>query len=332
LNHSPSVTWKAKTLILAAVCACVFVFPTGNALSQSTLTKVTLLSGTVPQQVGAPAVAAAKGFFKDEGLNVEYITFTTGVAAGESFTSGQGDFIIAGDFPSMKLWTTGDAVGIVPHTDAPDALILVSKASIKSAGDLAGKKVATQVGSTLEAFVYKYLDRGGVSPSAVKLINLAPPEMVIALDGGEIDAYAWVQPYGWRSLEVSGDKVHILATAKGLMTERVVLNVRKSFAQAHPDVVERMVRAIVKGSRFITAKPAEGSDVIAKFLKLDVNMTARIVGILKFDPTYSSQFRADMDGLADFMVTNGKLSRKVAWSNDFAAQFLSSADPKLVQN
>ena len=328
MNHFSSI----MRILFCAVCAWALAWPTQNAFSQSALTKVTLLSGTVPQQVGAPAVAAAKGFFKEEGLDVNYITFTTGVAAGESFVSGQGDFIIAGDFPSMKLWETGVALGIVPHTDAPDALIIVSKADIKSAADLVGKKVATQVGSTLEAFVYKYLDRGGVSRSTVKLVNLAPPEMVIALDRGEIDAYAWVQPYGWRSLDVSGDKVHILTTARGLMTERVVLNVRKTFAQANPDVVERMARAIVKGSRFIMANPAEGSGIIAKFLKLDANTTSRIVSILKFDPTYSSQFRADMEDLANFMISSKKLGRKVDWSNDFNAQFLSSVDPKLVQN
>lgn len=326
--------WNAKSLkiglYLSAVCAAA-PFVT-DAQSQTQPIRVTLLSGTVPQQVGAAAVAQTKGFFKDEGLEVQYITFTTGAAAGEAFVSGQGDFIIAGDFPSMRLWTTGAAVGIVPHTDSPDALILVSRADIKSPADLRGKRVATQVGSTLEPFIYKYLDKGGVDRSAIKLINLAPPEMVIALDKGEIDAYAWAQPYGWRSLDVSGSKVHILSTAKGLMTERVVLNVRKSFGQERPDVVARMVRAIVKGSNFITSNRTEGSEIVAKFLKLDVPTTTRIIGILNFDPTYSAQFKSDMDELAGFMISSGKLTRKIDWSTDFAPQFLQSVDASLVKN
>lgn len=336
MNAMPSL-FRPKHPPVSSVTLCLIVlvslmFMATDVRAAPELTKVTLLSGTVPQQVGSPAVAQAKGFFKEEGLDLQYITFTTGAAAGESFVSGQGDFIIAGDFPSMKLWTLDAAVGIVPHTDSPDSLILVSKADIKSAADLKGKKVATQIGSTLEPFIYKYLDRGGVARSAINLVNLAPPEMVIALDKGEIDAYAWAQPYGWRSLDLSGAKVHILSTAKGLLTERVVLNVRKSFAHDHPDVVNHMVRAIVKGSAFITAHREDASQIVAKFLKLDVPTTDRIMGILNFDPTYSSQFRADMDDLADFMVNTGKLKRKINWSTDFAPQFLQSADAQLVKN
>lgn len=302
-----------------------------TVLAQAAPSQVILLSGTVPQQVGAPVVAAAKGFFKSEGLEVQHIPFTTGAAAGEAFVSGQGDFIIAGDYPAIKLWASGVAVGIVPHTDAPDALIIVSKVGIKGPGDLRGKTLATRLGSTLEPFVYKYLERGGLTKNDVKMIDLAPPEMVIALDKGDIDAYAWAQPYGWRSLEVSGPKVHILTTAKGMLTERVVVNVRRAFLERRPEDVTRFVRAIVKASDYIREHPQDASQLVANFLKLDVPTTARIMGILNFRPIYSRAFRADLDAMADYMIQQKALAKPIDWSSAFRPDFLKATRTDLVE-
>lgn len=323
---------RATTLAVATLGTLCLVGLAAPALdAEAATSKVVLLSGTVPQQVGAPVIASAKGFFKSEGLEVQHIPFTTGAAAGEAFLSGQGDFIIAGDYPAIKLWASGVAVGIVPHTDAPDALIIVSKANIKTARDLRGRTIATRLGSTLEPFVYKYLERGGLSKSEVKMIDLAPPEMVIALDRGDIDAYAWAQPYGWRSLEVSGSKVHILTTAKGILNERVVVNARRTFAERRPEDVTRFVRAIVKASDYIRGNPKEASQLVARFLKLDVPTTERIMSILNFNPTYSPAFRADLDEMADYMIGQKALTARIDWGNAFSPEFLKAVRGDLVQ-
>ena len=135
----------------------------------------------------------------------------------------------------------------------------------------------------------------------------------------------------WRSLEVSGKKVHILTTGRGIVGDRVVFSVRKSFAQTHPDETTKAVRAIVNASRFIMANRDEAAAIIAKFLRLDLPSTKQIMEILNFDPTYSPKFRADMEWMSSFMLSQKALTRPVDWTVDFAPQFLKAVDPGLVK-
>jgi len=75
--------------VLIALVTVGQLLAAGSAQAQE---KVRIFSGTdehwVPLQV-----AKAKGYFSDEGLDVELTVFTTGATATEAFRAGRGDFI-----------------------------------------------------------------------------------------------------------------------------------------------------------------------------------------------------------------------------------------------
>src|ERR1700753_4219155 len=71
--------------------------------------KVRIFSGTDEHWVPFH-VARQKGYFADEGLDVEVTVFTTGTTAVEAFRAGHGDFVSAGDLPSSALWQGGNVI------------------------------------------------------------------------------------------------------------------------------------------------------------------------------------------------------------------------------
>ena len=190
--------------------------------------KVRIFSGSdehwVPLQV-----AKAKNYFGAQGIDAEITVFTTGAAATEAFRAGRGDFISAGDLPSAAMWQSGNVIGLAPMSHDTEIFGIVGNKSINSPQDMQGKKVATRVGSTGEFLLYRYLSTGGLSRSDVNIVDLAPPEMVIALTQGNIDAFAWLAPFTTRAIS-SGQNVKLIASAKGLANNRIIMSVRNPSA------------------------------------------------------------------------------------------------------
>ena len=146
--------------------------------------------------------------------------FTTGAAATEAFRAGRGDFISAGDLPSAAMWKMRQCRSAWrPMSSDTEIFGIVGKKDINSPQDLRGRKVATALGSTGEFLLYRYLATGGVPPSEVNIVDLAPPEMVIALVHGDIDAFAWLAPFTTRAISTGKDVKFIPAPKDWRTTE-----------------------------------------------------------------------------------------------------------------
>ena len=189
-----------------------------------------------------------KAYFTAEGIDVKVTVFTTGAAATEAFRAGRGDFISAGDLPSAAMWKNGNVIGVAPMSSDTDIFGIVGKSSINTPKDLIGRKVATPIGSTGEFLLYRYLATGSVSPSQVTVVSLAPPEMVISLVRGDIDAFSWLAPFTTRAIS-SGKEIKLITSAKGLANNRIIMNVTKSFRAKHPDAVTESFESRAQGHR-----------------------------------------------------------------------------------
>jgi ABC-type nitrate/sulfonate/bicarbonate transport system substrate-binding protein len=321
--YNAAAMWKssAVVLLLAALATWCPVAAAEDA-------KVRLFSGTdehwVPFQV-----AKTKGYFSDEGLDVEVTVFTTGATAVEAFRAGRGDFVSAGDLPSAAMWQTGDVVGIAPLSSDTDIFSIIGRKDINSPADLRGRKVATRMGSSGEFLLDRYLASGGLSPSDLKVVDLAPPDMVVALVHGDIDAFAWLAPFTTRAIAIAPD-LKLITSAKGLANNRIILSVTRSFAEQHPDVVRKVLRATRRAVDFVRANPQEATEIWAQAVQGDAKQSAPVVRLIHFDMTFDDAFVDDMSGLAKFMVQKGALKGPINWSSAMNTTFLRAVDAKLV--
>jgi NitT/TauT family transport system substrate-binding protein len=315
--------WRCLVFAIA-IAAAVF----GSEMSNAADPKIKIFSGTdehwVPLQV-----AKAKGYFAAEGLDAEITVFTTGAAATEAFRAGRGDFISAGDLPSAAMWKGGSVVGIAPMSSDTEIFGIVGKKNIKSPQDMRGRKVATALGSTGEFLLYRYLASGGVSPSDLTIVGLAPPEMVISLVRGDIDAFAWLAPFTTRAID-SGKDISLITSAKGLANNRIVLNVTRSFHEQHPDLSQKVIKAIGRAIEFTNSDPDEATKIWAAAVQGDVNRSIPVVKLIHYGMALDDAFVTDMNELAKFMVQKGALKAPIDWSRDFDSLALRNVDPKLV--
>lgn len=326
---------RQPLLVLAAV-ALVMAALTPPATAQPKKDKYTYLIGSTPQF--APIVVGVnKGFCKELGLNVELKLFTSGGVAAQSYIGGQGDFVNTGDWPAMRTWlqtrnSKDPIVGIHPSTHYTELSVVVARKDIKSAQDFKGKTMGVWLGTTSEFFAAKFLDAHGVPLDSVKYRNVQPAEMVVALDRGDIDGYTIWQPFGWRSLEVSGpNKVHILSTGKGFFTEYMVSSVRKSMLDQDPDAVKAMVECTRSGGQYAARNLDEAADIVGKQFKIPPEHARRMIEVMSMDVRYTPNFRKDMDNLSKFMVEKDKSAGHIDWNTMFDPRGLKSVDPSLAQ-
>lgn len=315
----------SRRTLLVATCALGMAATVSRTLAAEA---VTIFSGTdehwVPLQV-----AKAKGYFSDEGLDATVTVFTTGTTATEAFRAGRGDFISAGDLPSTAMWETGEAIGIAPMSSDTDIFGIVGKKGINSPKDLRGRKVATRVGSTGEFLLYRYLASGGVAPSEVNIIDLAPPDMVVALAHGDIDAFSWLAPFTTRAISSSKD-IKLITSAKGFANNRIILSASRSFHGRHPELLPKVIRAVRRAIDFVRMNPEQATQMWANAVQGDPKQSLPVVKLIHYDMTFDNAFVSDMNALANFMIAKGALKRPIDWVKDMDVTALRQVDPKLV--
>lgn len=323
---------KAVTVAFSAVFAASVVSSVAAAPKKD---KYQFLTGSTPQ-FAAPVVAVEKGWCKDMGLDIEIKKFTSGGVAAQSFIAGQGDFMDTGDWPAVRTWLlTQDKddpiVGLAPDAHYGDLTVVMSKSEITDPKQLKGKKVGVWLGTTSEFFASLYLDKNGVPLDSVSYVNVKPAEMVPALDSGDIDAFVIWQPFGWKSQEVSGNKVHELSTAEGYFTEFVVVSTRKSLLDNDPDAAKVMLECMKKGGEWAAKNQKEASKIVGDFFKIPPETVMKMISVMNMDPTFTTKFRKDMDDLNNFMISKGKSKSRINWNKHFDARGLESVSPMLVK-
>src|SRR5205823_3700088 len=95
-------------------------------------------------------------------------------------------------------------------------------------------------------------------------VNLNPPDMSAALVKGDIDAYVIWEPFVYNAYKELGEKTAVRFLDRDIYTLPFNVAVRRDFAEQHPDIVQRALRAVIQGEKFINEHPAEAITITAK--------------------------------------------------------------------
>ena len=305
----------------AAAAAAAFA-PFNIVRAQQKLRPMQIVLGTTPQFTNV-IIGLTKGFYEKEGLPVDIRYFTSGSAATQAFRAGNGDVVVSGDLPSLRLWVNGDGIGLCPQAHY-DLSMIVTRDSIKSPADMRGKKIGVLFGSTSEYFIGKYLAGGGMTIKDIQAINLTPAEMVTGLDRGDIDGFVLWEPFGWKATEtIKG--VHILTTAGPYFQEWEACTTNRKYAETHQAELVAFLKGLDAAGKWIPGHVDEASQSVADALRTqDVALVKRMVSVINYDISYTPKFRKDMDELAGF------LKNKIDWNTMFDPRFLRLANRSFV--
>jgi NitT/TauT family transport system substrate-binding protein len=251
-------------------------------------------------------VAAKRGLFAKEGLDVDLERVASGTEAIAFLT--QGTIDVGGIAIVTSLWNgwnRGLDIKIVapgalePFKDSPTKLVLrkALQGKVKSVAGLKGMRVAVAggPGSGGEYLLSKALERGHLTIRDVNVINLANPDMPAAFAGGSIDAAILGSPFADQVIE-SGNGVALANDlTPGLMTVAFVGSGK--FIKERPEVAERFVLALMQAARLMQGKDYLAPENMAAYLAY-TNSTA--AAIRKGSPVvYDPDQVIPVKGLAD---------------------------------
>ncbi len=220
-------------------------------------------------------VAKDKGFFSEEGVEVELKEFTAGKFALQAFLSGSIDFAVSGEVPVCLASLQGNKIRVVSqvveNTTKEVRVVALKDGTEKDAKTYfksKKRKLATSFGGGPEFFTYSFLQHHQIGKDEIEILSQTPQDMPAALESGSLDAISIFDPFAFIAERRLGDKVVTFADT-ALYSELYVLDVRPEQIEKNPEVIESILRAFVKAATFIEKNPDEAKQVMQKYTKLD---------------------------------------------------------------
>ncbi len=220
-------------------------------------------------------IAQIKGFFRDEGLDLEFIQMSVGVTI-TALTTGDIDYAAPLD-SIVRASARGQPLkAFISFVNKP-MHYLVSRPEFNSVRDLKGKIIAvSSYGGSMQYSMNAVLKAYGLDSDKkdVQVVALGDGPVVLeALKRGVVDACIVLIPYvivaeklGFKLLANAGDFIDL--STPGLGTNDKLLRER-------PDQVKRVVRAALSGLLFLRQNRDESIRIMMEWLALDKDTAGR---------------------------------------------------------
>lgn len=266
-----------KTILIGVLVILIFII---SACSNSNTTGKPIQENkpiTIGMQVGPAStllmVAKDKGFFEDEGLNVELKEFTAGKFALQAFLAGSIDMAASGEVPVTLASLQGNkfyiVTQVVERTKNEVRVIALKDGNLNNPEEYfksKKRKLATSFGGGPEVYTYNFLKKYNIPD--VEIISQKPEDMPIALQSKTVDAIAIFEPFAFFAEQKVGNESITFKDDK-LYSELYVLSAKREWVEANPEIVEKILRALDRASEFIEKNPEESKSILMKYTKLD---------------------------------------------------------------
>jgi NitT/TauT family transport system substrate-binding protein len=308
----------------------VLFAPRGDA---QTLKKVRMGSSSTNVSFLAIYTALHRGFYKDEGIDLEIIQMSANLTSAA---------ILSGDLDYSAAVTgliggavRGQPMKVLLFTVERPLLFLMSKKEITDPKQLRGKKIAgSSPGGSATLLAVKALRHYGLEPgrdvSVLPMGGTAAGRFAV-LESGVVDASLLSVPEniialekGYNELIFLGDIVRFAQNGFGTSEKKI---------RENPDEVYRMVRATLRGLKFIWDKNNQDAvtDVMMKQWrvsdrKMAAEMTKQVSRVLTKDARVNPE---SVQELIDSQRENAKVAKPVSVADVTDYSFLEKARKEL---
>lgn len=141
------------------------------------------------------------------------------------------------------------------------ALAVRKDSPIKTLADLKGRKIAATKGTDPYLFTLRSLEQAGLGKDDVELVHLQHPDGRVALERGDVDAWAGLDPHLAASQLQSGARIlyrNLDFNSYG------VVSVTEGFAAEHPQTIKQVLQAYEKARQWARENPEPLAELLAK--------------------------------------------------------------------
>lgn len=323
-------------LLVALLAVALSLASAGPAVggAAAPLTKVsTGIVGAI-DQLGTP-VALDRGFFEKWSLDVTIARpYPTGVdqlnalQAGEIQIGQVGVPMIGAVIRGMDLVILGNYTGSAARlgSDATMALVAREGSGIKP-GDLQslkGKRIAASFGTINHLYVLGLLEKAGLKPADVTLVNTPPQEMPVALLAKGIDAFSGWDPWPIAALKDVPGSSEVIRGGQviGFLGFLVAL---RGWAEKNAATVERFLAARAEADKWMRANPAGTAQIAARWLpgtRPEIALEAMKYNVQQLDIRISANNYRALHSANDRLNKLGHLPSVIDVNKAFAPQYI----------
>jgi len=264
-------------------------------------------------------VAIEKGYFKEQGIDVEFKTILSSGDRIAALTAGSVAFSNLGRVAVIAEMARGNQAFyyFANVDDSPGNEGCWARAGIASIKDLKGKKVAAN--TSAEITLAGLLRANGMTQKDIQYLNLPPNEMAPALAKGDIEAACVWQPL-LGGLQQAAPDGKLLGTDKETdtyakfktMASPDIMIISRKLVDEHPDQARKLAVAVMKGADFTNENPEEAAKAIAHYFKKPADeILAGIKGFqyfgLKNWPEHIKLHTQQMQELSQWLYDNNKI-------------------------
>ena len=212
--------------------------------------------------------------FKAEGIGVKWLLSAGSNKANEYLRSEAVDFGSTAGSAALLARANDSPIQTVYIYSKPEwaALVVRKDSDISSVQQLKGKKVAATKGTDPYFFLLQSLHEVGLSAADVEVVNLQHSDGKVALERGQVDAWAGLDPHMAQTELEQGSKLiyrNIDFNTYGF------LNARAAFVEAYPEQTRRVLAAYERAREWILAHPDDAAQILADEASLSLDVAKR---------------------------------------------------------
>jgi sulfonate transport system substrate-binding protein len=184
------------------------------------------------------------------------------------------------------------------------AIVIGKGSPLRAVSDLRGKKIAATKGTDPYFFLLRALADAGLKQADVEIVELQHPDGRIALERGQVDAWAGLDPHMAASELDAGSTLlyrNINYCTFG------ALNVREDFLHDRPDVVAVVLQQYARAHEFAAKNVDATAKILAGASGLELRVADRQLKLrTKYPPpTPGAAYRAALAGVVPIVKDNG---------------------------
>lgn len=262
---------KKYSFLLLALFFNFFGFNKITFSQEQKLTKIRVAYH--PNMGGASAIITGikQGYFKEYGLDIELVKFTSGPSEIAAMIAGDIQIGYIG-FGAHTLAVEGKVDIIATDGIAvPEGIRVRKDSGIKTVNDLKGKSIATQLGTSGEATITQVIAGSGLEKKDIKILNMEIAVAVAAFMANKIDAISVWPPY---TIEIDKRMKDDIIVLKGNNVEEQVDStaswiVTPKYLKNNRSVVINFVKGLYKAMDYRNENIDEVIGYVAELVGID---------------------------------------------------------------
>ena len=217
----------------------------------------------------AMAVGQAQGYFEQEGLQLELVSFNSGPPAIAALMAGDVDVCFLGHGATYFLLEGCADVIAVESLSNAEQILVRADAGVEDMAGLRGMTLATPFGTSGENFAEMVLALYGMDRQDLEMVNYDVAGAVTAFLNGTVDAVSLWAPYTTEILTRASGRAQVLEDCRDFRDQFALPMSWVStdaFIDADPDRTVRFVRALYRCLDWRAEHPEESARLAAGLL------------------------------------------------------------------